>query len=101
MAKMWQTIAVNQSFFSFEDYGTCYVGKSSLLVLLDFSAAFDTIDQMLLEDMSAFCVWYSALFLVWSYLSDRFQGVVVGGERSEPVTDLEFHRISFGLLVVC
>ena len=48
--------------------------KLSLLVLLDLSAAFDTIDhQMLLKDLWTFGVRDSALSLLKSHLSDRYQ----------------------------
>ena len=48
-------------------------GKLSLLVLLDLSAAFDTIDhQMLLEDLWSFGDRDSALSLLKSYLSNRY-----------------------------
>ena len=58
-------------------------GKSSVLVLLDLSAAFDTIDhQMLLDDLWSYGVRDSALSLLKSYLTDRSQTVVVGGSMS-------------------
>ena len=58
-------------------------GRSSVLVLLDLSAAFDTIDhKILLEDASRFGVRDSALSLLESYLSDRFQRVVADGAIS-------------------
>ena len=59
-------------------------GRSSILVLLDLSAAFDTIDhEILLEDIAAFGVRDAALSLLESYLSDRFQRVIVNGTVSE------------------
>ena len=62
-------------------------GKSSVLVLLDLSAAFDTIDhQMLLDDLWTYGVRNSALSLLESYLTDRSQTVVVGGSMSAQVT---------------
>ena len=58
-------------------------GKSSVLVLLDLSAAFDTIDhQMLLDDLWIYGVRDSALSLLKSYLTDRSQTIVVGGSKS-------------------
>ena len=63
---------------------TC-LGKVSLLILLDLSAAFDTVDhQMLLNDFSNYGVDGVALLLLKSYLTDREQCVVVGESRSEP-----------------
>ena len=50
----------------------------TVFVLLDLSAAFDTIDhKILLEDISKFGVRDSSLSLLESKLSDRFQQVVV------------------------
>ena len=63
---------------------TC-LGNVSLLVLLDLSAAFDTVDhQMLLNDFSNYGVEGVALLLLESYLTDREQCVAVGESRSEP-----------------
>ena len=63
---------------------TCQ-GKVSLLVLLDLSAAFDTVDhQLLLNDFSNCGVDGPAHSLLRSYLSNREQRVVVGGSQSEP-----------------
>ena len=60
-------------------------GKVSLLVLLDLSAAFDTIDHdLLLDDLSSFGVRGNAHLLLQSYLRDRFQRVAVGQAVSEP-----------------
>ena len=57
-------------------------GKPSVLVLLDFLAAFDTIDhKILLVDISIY-VLDSTLSLLESCLSDRFQRVVVDGAVS-------------------
>ena len=63
---------------------TCY-GKASLLVLLDLSAAFDTVDhQLLLRDFSDCGVEGTALSLLESYLENREQCVAIGESRSEP-----------------
>ena len=52
---------------------TCH-GKASILVLLDLSAAFDTVDhQLLLSDLSDCGVEGTALSLLQSYLEDREQ----------------------------
>ena len=65
---------------------TCH-GKASLLVLLDLSAAFDTVDhQLLLTDFSDFGVEGTALSLLESYLENREYCVAIGESRSEPTT---------------
>lgn len=62
-------------------------GRASLLVLIDLSAAFDTVDhQLLLNDFSNYGVDGLAHLLLQSYLSDREQRVVVEGSLSEPTT---------------
>ena len=71
---------------------TCH-GKASILVLLDLSAAFDTVDhQLLLSDFSDCGVEGTALSLLESYLENREQCVAIGKSRSEPTT------IQYGLL---
>ena len=63
---------------------TCH-GKASILVLLDLSAAFDTVDhQLLLSDFSDCGVKGTALSLLESYLENREQCVAIGKSRSEP-----------------
>ena len=65
-------------------------GKASLLVLLDLSAAFDTVDHdVLLGDLFSFGIRGDAYLLLKSYLTNRFQRVVVGESFSEP-TPLRF-----------
>ena len=65
---------------------TCH-GKASFLVLLDLSAAFDTVDhQLLLSDFSDCGVEGTALSLLESYLENREQCVAIGKSRSEPTT---------------
>src|SRR6187399_1013567 len=61
--------------------------KVSALVLLDLSAAFDTIDhQILLSRLSStFGFSDTALSLIKSYLTDRSQYVTIGDHRSSPV----------------
>ena len=51
----------------------------SALVLLDLSAAFDTIDHTILLDRlhHTFCIHSSAFSLLQSYLTDRFQTVKI------------------------
>ena len=65
------------------------LGRVSLLVLLDLSAAFDTIDhQVLFERLeSRLGISGIALQWIWSYLSGRSQSVDINGHRSsaEPV----------------
>ena len=61
--------------------------KASLLVLLDLSAAFDTVDhQLLLNDFSDCGVEGTALSLLESYLENREQCVAIGESRLEPTT---------------
>ena len=63
------------------------LGKTTVLVLLDLSAAFDTVDhQLLLSDLASYGVEGNAFLLLQSYLSDRTQRVVVGEAVSEPTT---------------
>ena len=65
---------------------TCH-GKVSLLVLLDLSAAFDTVDhRLLLSDFSDCGVEGTALSLLESYLENREQCVAIGESRSKPTT---------------
>ncbi|KAF7247933.1 Nephrocystin-3 [Varanus komodoensis] len=60
-------------------------GSASLLVLLDLSAAFDTIDHgILLDRLAGLGVGGTALRWFRSYLNDRFQKVVLGDYGSAP-----------------
>ena len=60
-------------------------GRTSLLVLLDLSAAFDTIDHdLLLGDLHSFGIRGDAYLLLQSYLTGRFQRVVIGQSLSQP-----------------
>ena len=60
-------------------------GRATFLILLDLSAAFDTIDHnLLLNDLHSFGVGGRALLLMESYLRGRIQRVVVGESKSEP-----------------
>ena len=61
--------------------------KLSALVLLDLSAAFDTVDhKILISRLSLnFGISDSALSLLSSYLSNRTQSVTVEGHVSEPI----------------
>ena len=62
-------------------------GKVSMVVLLDLSAAFDTVDHhLLLGDLSDCGIEGTALSLLQSYLENREQCVAVGESRSEPTT---------------
>ena len=61
-------------------------GKASLLVLLDLSAAFDTVDHdVLLADLFSCGIREDAHSLLKSYLTSRFQRTSVGASLSEPV----------------
>ena len=63
---------------------TCH-GKPSILVLLDLSAAFDTVDhQLLLNDFSDCGVEGTALSLLESYLENREQSVAIGESQFVP-----------------
>ena len=63
----------------------------TLLVFLDLSAAFDTIDHMVLLQRLEDKFGFSGTALEWfcSYLSDRFQQVVIDGVRSDKF-DIDF-----------
>ena len=64
---------------------TCH-GKAYILVLLDLSAAFDTVDhQLLLSNFSDCGVEGTTLSLLESYLENRDQCVAIGESRSEPM----------------
>lgn len=61
-------------------------GHSSMLILLDLSAAFDTIDQtMLLDDLWSCGIQGSAHKLLKNYLEDRTQNIFIGDHVSSPV----------------
>ena len=60
-------------------------GHCSILILLDLSAAFDTVDHAVLIQELFYCgIRDSALDLLTSYLKHRYQRVVVADEMSEP-----------------
>jgi len=62
--------------------------KVSALTLLDLSAAFDTVDHVILAERlhSFFGLSGTALSLLSSYLSNRTQSILIGDELSSPVT---------------
>ena len=62
-------------------------GSGVFLVLLDLSAAFDTIDHDILLDRLKSNIGLSDKSLGWfcSYLKDRLQCIVIDGVTSEPV----------------
>ena len=61
-------------------------GKGVILVLLDLSAAFDTIDHGILVSrlQSRFGINNPALKWFQSYLEDRYQSIFLGGKTSAP-----------------
>uniref|UniRef100_A0A8C6UE42 Reverse transcriptase domain-containing protein n=1 Tax=Neogobius melanostomus TaxID=47308 RepID=A0A8C6UE42_9GOBI len=63
-------------------------GSPSLLLLLDLSAAFDTVDHTILLHRLQHFIGISHTALQWfrSYLTDRVEYVVLGGARSRPHT---------------
>jgi hypothetical protein len=62
-------------------------GYSSVIVMLDLSAAFDTIDhEFLLDDLRKTGVSETAISLLRSYLNERSQSVIIGESQSEPFT---------------
>ena len=62
-------------------------GKVTCLVLLDLSAAFDTVDHDILLDVlrRRFLVEEPALKWFHSYLNDRTQVITVDGKDSAPI----------------
>ena len=69
-------------------------GFISLLVLLDLSAAFNTIDHLILIDRLENLVGLSGQALSWfrSYLSERHQFVYTANESSYRSRDMEYHK---------
>ena len=67
-------------------------GKAIFVVLLDLSAAFDTVDHQILLDRlsSTFNITGMALRWISSYLRDRYFRVSVGGDGSSNKFDLKF-----------
>ena len=59
--------------------------KDVILVLLDLSAAFDTIDHDILLERSRIRCGFDGLVITWlaSYLSGRTQRVCVGSRKSD------------------
>ena len=61
------------------------MGKVTVLIFLDLSAAFDTVDhQILLNDFNDYCIEGPAFRLLESYLLNRTQSVIIGESMSEP-----------------
>ena len=60
-------------------------GNASLVILLDLSAAFDTIDHgVLLDRLAGMGIRGTVLQWFCSYLADRVQRVVLGDSSSDP-----------------
>ena len=65
-------------------------GCAVLLVLLDLSAVFDTLDHdILLDRLNNLGVLGTVLQWMASYVQDRLQRIIIGGQRSDPA-DLQF-----------
>ena len=62
-------------------------GQSTALLLLDLSAAFDTIDHNILIHhlLHWFGISSTTLNLLSSFLSDRYQTVIASNSKSQPV----------------
>ena len=84
---MWQT-NVDDVLLLDRIYLAADGGRSTLLVSLDLSAAFDTIDHdVLLSRLNhSFGVAGVAHLWIKTYLSDRSQFVRIGSHTSQPVT---------------
>ena len=61
-------------------------GSECVFVIIDLSAAFETLDHAILIQRLQHTFGISGTALAWlrSYLGHRYQTVVVGGERSTP-----------------
>jgi len=57
----------------------------TIMVLLDLSAALDTIDQTNSSSSPRTSLWGKPLTWMASYVNDRYQTVCIGSELSEPV----------------
>lgn len=67
------------------------IGNEAVLILLDYSAAFDTINHDILLDrlVNKFGISDSALSWFKSYFTDRSQSIVINKSVSKPHTPLE------------
>ena len=72
---------------------SCDVGHASILILLDLSAAFDTIDHDILLDRLKSFIGITGAALDWfkSYIQGRSQCVTFNDSTSSP------HTVSFGV----
>ena len=73
-------------------------GHAALLVLLDWSAAFDTTDHSVLLNRLTSCFGIHGTPLAWfkSYLTHRSEAVKVGESVSKPkVSSLVSHRVPY------
>ena len=68
-------------------------GEGTIILLLDLSAAFDTLDHNVIIERLSHCVGISGQASKWfrSYLSERYQSVYINGTQSHPV------RLSLGV----
>ena len=91
IGKVTEKVAANQLISHMSDHGIGEIflraldkGQCVLLILLDLSAAFDTIDHGILLERLVRYVGVTGSALQWfkDYLTDRKQNVLINGHRS-------------------